>query len=69
MMEYWFKQKKVKRNKSELKSKFQREDKIFSERINLCLRTAAKRSLKESDFLAEGQDQIGCNASQTVMAT
>lgn len=71
MMEYWFKQKKVKRNKSELKSKFQREDKIFSERINLCLRTAAKRSLKESDFdddATQGMQDIG-NNSQTVMAT
>jgi len=61
LMEYYFKSKKCKRFKNELKSKFHREDKLFSNRVNNCLKKAAETPLKESDFkyFLEGEPSEG----------
>lgn len=68
MMESWFKCKNQKRSKTELKSKFHREDKHFSSRINSCLKIATKRKLKESDFKEEDKAKNKAGQQGTTQA-
>jgi len=51
LMEYYFKGKNVIRTKFELKTKFQREDRIHRDKVTEILKLATKKCLNASDFV------------------
>lgn len=53
LMECYFKQKQVRRNKSELKSKFSREDRAQPKLVTEYLKKAGSRPLEMTDFITE----------------
>lgn len=53
LMECYFKQKQVRRNKSELKSKFSREDRAQPKLVTEYLKKAGNRPLEMTDFITE----------------